>query len=192
MLESQPDFKVIGEADNGIEALRLVEQIMPDVFVSDVVMPGMTGIEVQRMIQRLNPRPRTIFLSLHDNQVYVGSAKRNGALGYVLKHSVADHLVPAVRAALKGESYTFPELSAPALVPIQNFAKSGTRHAVSEISDRERNILAMMADGFENPQISSRFAIEQADMQKTVATLMEKFGAVTRKDLVRMAQGRSY
>jgi len=83
MIESQADLEVVGEADNGIEALRMIEDLVPDVFVVDVVMPGMTGIEVLRHTQRLNPRPRAVFLSLYDNDVYVSSALRNGASAYI-------------------------------------------------------------------------------------------------------------
>ena len=71
ILESQPDLEVIGEADNGIEALRLIEQLSPDIFIADVVMPGMTGIEVLRHTRRLSPQPRAVFLSLYDNEVYI-------------------------------------------------------------------------------------------------------------------------
>ena len=108
IIESQPDFRVIGEADNGIEALRVIEKIMPDLFVADVVMPGMTGIEVLQHSRRLNPRPKAVFLSLYDNEVYVWSAMRNGASAYILKHSAAEHLISAMRSAMAGEQYVFP------------------------------------------------------------------------------------
>lgn len=192
MIESQSDFRVVGEADNGIEALRVIEQTMPDVFVSDVVMPGMTGIEVLQHCQRLNPRPKAVFLSLYDNEVYVWSAMRNGASAYILKHSAAEHLLPALRAAVAGEEYVFPKVSDSTVMRVDELATHQYASSNIELSDRERNVMHMLADGFANTQISSRFEMPSDDAQKLVGGLMQKFGAETRNDLVRMAQKRAF
>jgi len=192
MLESQPDFEVIGEADNGIEALGLIEQLSPDVVIADVVMPGMTGIEVLRHTRRLNPAPRAVFLSLYDNEVYIWSALRDGASGYILKHSAADHLVPAVRAALAGEQYVFPKLTDTSMLRVEDLAGHAPRDRGVALSDRERDIMNMLADGFETPQIATRYALPVADTRTAVGELMRKFGAETRRDLVRMAQKRAF
>lgn len=192
MIESQPDFRVIGEADNGIEALRVIEQTMPDLFVADVVMPGMTGIEVLQHCQRLNPRPKTVFLSLYDNEIYVWSAMRNGASAYILKHSAAEHLVPAMRSAMAGEEYIFPHVSDSTVMRVDSLAAHSDSGAGVELTDRERNVMHMLADGFANTQISSRFEIPSEDALQLVGGLMKKFGAETRSDLVRMAQKRAF
>jgi DNA-binding NarL/FixJ family response regulator len=192
LLESQPDFAVIGEADNGIEALRLIEELSPDVFVADVVMPGMTGIEVLRHTRRLNPLPRAVFLSLYDNEAYIWSALRNGAHAYLLKHSAADHLVRAVRAAVAGEQYVFPGLSDSSMLRREDLAAPAVPARGVSLTDRERNIMHMLADGFEPPQIAGRFALEGDEAQTIVNGLMQKFGAESRRDLVRLAQKRSF
>ncbi len=192
IIESQPDFRVIGEADNGIEALRVIEKIMPDLFVADVVMPGMTGIEVLQHSRRLNPRPKAVFLSLYDNEVYVWSAMRNGASAYILKHSAAEHLISAMRSAMAGEQYVFPNVSDSTVMRVNELAAHSGPSAGVELSDRERNVMHMLADGFANTQIGSRFEIAAQDAQQLVGGLMKKFGAETRGDLVRLAQKRAF
>jgi len=172
MIESQPDFRVVGEADNGIEALRVIEQTMPDVFVSDVVMPGMTGIEVLQHCQRLNPMPKAVFLSLYDNEVYVWSAMRNGASAYILKHSVAEHLISALRAAVSGKQYIFPKVSDSTVMRVDELATHQPAASAIELSDRERNVMHLLVDGFANTQISSRFEMPSADAQELVGGLM--------------------
>ena len=192
MVESQRDFEVIGEADNGIEALRLIEELMPDIFVTDVAMPGMTGIEVLRHTQRLNPRPRAVFLSLYDSEVYIWSALRNGAMAYIMKHSVADHLVPAIRSAMAGKQYMFPQVSNPAMLRVENLAAHPQVMQSVDLTERERGVLHMLADGFQDPQIGSRFNIEARDTQALVGDLMKKYQTETRRDLVRLAQKRTF
>ncbi|MBL6765002.1 MAG: response regulator transcription factor [Verrucomicrobiae bacterium] len=192
LLESQADFEVIGEADNGIEALRLIEELSPDIFISDVVMPGMTGIEVLRHTRRLNPQPRAVFMSLYDNEVYIWSALRNGANAYILKHSAADHLVPAVRSALADEQYVFPNLSDSSMLRVEDMTAIAPTSRGVTLSDRERNVLNMLADGFQSPQISSRFNMETGDTDRLLGELMKKFGAESRRDLVRLAQKRAF
>lgn len=192
MIESQTDLEVVGEADNGIEALRMIEELLPDIFVVDVVMPGMTGIEVLRHTRRLNPRPRAVFLSLYDNDAYVGSALRNGASAYIVKHSAADHLVPAIRAAMEGRQYTHPLLADAALTRINEMGAPITDDKAFDLSDQERSVMHMLADGFQDPQIGSRFNLEPEATQEMVGGLMKKFAAETRRDLVRMAQKRAF
>jgi DNA-binding NarL/FixJ family response regulator len=192
MLENQPNFHVVGEADNGIEALRLIEQLSPDVFIADVVMPGMTGIEVLRHSRRLNPQPRAVFLSLYDNEVYVWSALRNGASAYILKHSAAEHLVPAIRAALEGRQYLFPNLSETGLLRVNDMAGTATGKPTVELTDRERNVLNLLADGLEAPQIATRFSMQTEETNAVVNDLVQRFGLENRHDLVVMAQKRAF
>jgi len=192
MIESQPDLEVVGEADNGIEALRLIEELLPDVFVADVAMPGMTGIEVLRHTQRLNPRPRAVFLSLYDNEVYVWSALRNGAMAYIMKHSAADHLVPAIRAAMEGRQYMYPQLSNTSMLRVEDLASHSRVEPSVELTEQERCVLHMLADGFENPQISTRFNLEKEKVDALLDGLMKKFHAESRRDLVRLAQKRAF
>jgi two-component system, NarL family, response regulator NreC len=192
MIESQADFEVVGEADNGIEALGLIEKLLPDVFVADVAMPGMTGIEVLRHTQRLNPRPRAVFLSLYDSEAYIWSALRNGAMAYILKHSAADQLVPAIRSAMAGKQYMFPQVSNTAMLRIEDLASNPHVERQIELSDRERSVLHMLADGFQDPQIGSRYNIAAGDTENLVGGLMKKFQIETRRELVRLAQKRSF
>lgn len=192
MIESQADFEVVGEADNGIEALRLIEELMPDIFVADVAMPGMTGIEALRHTHRLNPRPRAVFLSLYDNEVYVGSAMRNGAMAYIMKHSAADHLVPAIRSAMEGRQYMYPQLANSSMMPVDDLTLRPPVEKHVDLSDQERSMMHMLADGFQDPQIGSRFNLEANKTGELLAGLMKKFQAASRRELVRTAQKRAF
>src|ERR1700739_4820781 len=108
ILEAQPDMEIAGEAGNGREAVELAEKLHPDVVVMDVAMPELNGIEATRRLAASSPHTRVLALSMHKDSVYVREILRAGARGYLLKESVADDLVTAVRAAAAGEAYISP------------------------------------------------------------------------------------
>ena len=109
VLESEPDLRVVGEAGDGVEAVRRAIQEDVDLAMLDISMPGMSGIQAAHELARLRPRLRTLILSMHDNEQYFLEALRAGASGYVLK-SVADHdLIRACRSAMRGEPFVYPD-----------------------------------------------------------------------------------
>ena len=112
LLEAEPDFRIVGEASNGLEACKLVEDLQPDVLLVDVSMPDLNGIEVTRQVTRRSPRTRVAILSMHSNEAYVMEALRNGAAGYILKDSTATELVQAVHEVAARRRYLSPSLSA--------------------------------------------------------------------------------
>ncbi len=111
LLEGEPDFKVVGEANDGTEAIKLVGELKPDVLVTDRMMGNMSGIEVTRQIHKLNPETAVIILSMYGSYAYVLEAWEVGAVGYVLKESSAEDLVHAIREALAGRRYLSPPLN---------------------------------------------------------------------------------
>jgi CheY-like chemotaxis protein len=115
LLNQQPDFNLVGESDNGLETLNLVKQLQPDLLVTDLMMPGMNGLEVTRRIRLSFPATRVVVVSVNADEPYVAGAFRCGANGFVLKTACGRHLVPAIRAVLAGQRYVSPPLSEPIL-----------------------------------------------------------------------------
>ena len=115
ILNQQPDFDLVGETDNGLETLSLVKQLQPDLLVTDLMMPGMNGLEVARRIRLSFPATRIVMVSVNSDEPYVAGAFRCGANAFVLKTACGRHLVAAVRAVLDGHRYVSPPLSEPVL-----------------------------------------------------------------------------
>jgi DNA-binding NarL/FixJ family response regulator len=111
LLETEPEFQVVGEAANGIEGLELVESLKPDILISDLMMEGLTGIDVTRELRNRSSGTKTIILSMYDDFGYVTRAVQEGAMGYILKGSGIDDLMTAIRQVASGKSYLSPELS---------------------------------------------------------------------------------
>lgn len=158
LLQSQPDFQVVGEAADGMTALHLIAQHRPDVMVLDIVMPMLGGLELLREMRKNSPQisPKTIVLSLHDDEAYVQQAMQLGAAGYVLKHSASAVLVPAVREVLAGRFYSSCSLSGKNLVPLgpEPVRRPVDRHEL--LTTEERLLLQLMAAGATEEQIAPK------------------------------------
>jgi DNA-binding NarL/FixJ family response regulator len=111
LLEAEPEFRVVGEAEDGIEALQLLERLKPDILVLDMMMPSLNGLEVLHRIKNISPITRTIILSMQSADAYVFESLKNGAAGYVLKETGPSELVNAVRQVVQGNQYLSPKLS---------------------------------------------------------------------------------
>lgn len=158
LLQNQPDFQVIGEAGDGLTALQLVAQHHPDVMVLDIVMPMLGGLDLLREMGKSpgQTRPRTIVLSLHDDEAYVQQAVQLGAAGYVLKHSASTVLVTAVREVLAGRFFSSCPLSGKAFPP--SAPETSHRHFDRNelLTTEERLLLQMMAAGATEEQIAPK------------------------------------
>jgi CheY-like chemotaxis protein len=115
ILNQQADFDLVGETDNGLETLGLVKQLQPDLLVTDLMMPGLNGLEVARRVRLSFPATRIVVVSVNADEPYVAGAFRCGANAFVLKTACGRHLIPAVRAVLAGHRYVSPPLSEPVL-----------------------------------------------------------------------------
>ena len=111
LLEAEPDFSVIGETGDGLDTVREVERLQPDVLVLDLMMPGLSGLEVLRIIRQRSPQTRVVVLSMHNNNAFVVTALKEGATGYVLKGSEEQNLVHAVREAVAGRRFLSPPVT---------------------------------------------------------------------------------
>ena len=187
LLEAQPDFRLIGEAGDGLHTLQLVEQLHPDVLIMDLMMPGLNGLEVTRQVSQRSPGTRVVILSMHSNEAYVLEALRNGAAGYVLKDSSAADLVQAVREVVTGRRYLSPPLSERAIEAYLQKATSANLDAYETLTTREREVLLLTAEGYSNADIAERLSISPRTAETHRANMMHKLGLKTYPELVRFA-----
>jgi DNA-binding NarL/FixJ family response regulator len=190
MLEAEPDFTIVGEAADGLEVVGLVERLRPNVLLLDLMLPGLTGLEVTRQIRQRCPQTRVVILSVHANEAYVLEALRNGAAGYVLKEAKAADLVQAVREVSAGRRYLSPPLSEQAIEAYVQKARAAPVDPYDTLTTREREVLHLAAAGNSNPEIADRLGISPRTVETHRASLMRKLGLQNRTDLVRYALKR--
>ena len=187
LLESQPDLRVVGETGDGLEALDLAERLRPDVMVIDLMMPGLSGLEVTRQVRQRAPGTRIIILSMHSAEPYVLKALRNGADGYVLKTSGAADLAQAVREVMAGRRYLSPPLSADAIEAFALKVSDAALDLYETLTSRERQVLQLAAEGLNHAEIAARLSISPHTATTHRANLMRKLGLHSQTELVRLA-----
>lgn len=191
LLQAEADFEIVAETGDGLDAVRLVEQHKPQVLVVDLMMPGLNGLEVARQITQRSPRTRIVVLSMHANEAYVLEALKNGASAYVLKDASAAELVRAVREASAGRRYLSPPLSEPAIDSyIQRARTSDTLDLYDTLTNREREVLQLAAEGHTNAEIAGRLFISPRTVETHRANVMHKIGLRSQTELVRYALQR--
>jgi len=183
ILSAHPDLEIVGEAGNGREAVELAATLRPDVVVMDVAMPELNGIEATRRLTADNPHTRVVALSMHKDSVYVREILRAGARGYLLKDSVADDLVAAVRAVASGEGYLSPGVSNAVL---DDYRKHVT-NPIDLLSSREREVLQMLAEGKTNKEIAVVLNLSVYTVEAHRGRIMEKLNVHSINELVRFA-----
>lgn len=184
LLEAQPDFEVIGEAKDGPETLQQVEALRPQVLVLDLVMPGMSGLEV---VRRVHEQTRVIILSMHSNEAYVVEALRSGAYGYVLKDATAGELAEAIRAVVAGQHFLSAPFSEHGIEEYLRRGRTGPLDPYETLTAREREVLALAAGGLSNPEIAGRLMISPRTVEIHRANMMHKLNLHTQTELVRYA-----
>jgi two-component system, NarL family, response regulator NreC len=191
LLSAQTDFQIVAETGDGREAMRLVEQLKPDVLLADLMMPGLGGLEVARQLTQRGIPTRIIVLSMHSNEAYVSQALKNGATGYVLKDATSGELIRAVREVLAGRRYLSPPLTERAVEEYRDKARgTETVDRYETLTTREREILHLSAEGYTNVEIGKRLFISPRTVETHRAHLMHKLGLRTHTDLIRYALRR--
>jgi DNA-binding NarL/FixJ family response regulator len=191
LLEAERGFEIVGQAGDGLRALELVERLKPEILVVDLMIPGLSGLEVTRRTAQLSPLTRIIILSMHSNEAYVLEALKYGASGYVLKESSADDLVRAVHEVNAGRRYLSPPLSERAIeLYVQEKVKSGSLDAYETLTNREREVLQLAAEGLSAPEIAERLSISPRTVETHRANLMRKLALRSQTDLIRFALRR--
>jgi len=176
------DLEFVGEASNGEEALRLCKEVRPDVVLMDLVMPGMDGATATQAIRENCPEIQVIALTSFKEQELVQGALKAGAIGYLLKNVSADELSSAIRAAHAGKPTLAPEA---AHVLIQ--ANQGPPAIGSDLTEREREVLALIAEGLSNPEIADKLVVSRSTVKFHVSSILSKLGASTRTQAVTLA-----
>jgi two-component system response regulator NreC len=187
LLEAEPDLSVVAEAGDGLETLRLVERLQPEVLVLDLMMPGLSGLEVLRIIPRRSRETRVVVVSMHSNIAFVAEALKNGATGYVLKGSTEEEIIKAVREAAAWRRFLSPPVSEIAIDAYIEQAKAGPFDPHETLTPREREVLQLAAEGMTSPEISVRLHISPRTVENHRANLMKKLGLENQSELVRHA-----
>jgi two-component system, NarL family, response regulator NreC len=186
ILEAERGLRVIGEAGSGLEAIRLVERLRPNVLVLDLMIPELNGLEVTRQLKKRLPKIRIVILSMHSHESYVVEALKNGAAGYVLKDSSADELIKAVREAAVNRRYLSPPLSDLAVDAYLHQA-GALADSYESLTSREREVLQLAAEGLTNTAIGKRLFISARTVEVHRANMMAKLGLHNQTDLIRHA-----
>ncbi len=190
LLEMEPGFQLIGEAGDGPRTIQLVKDLRPDILVLDLVMPGLNGLEVTRQVRQYSPQTRVVILSMHVNEAYVLEALRNGASGYVLKDNSADDLVRAIREVIQGHRYLSPPISTRTIEIYLQKAEDAPLDAYETLTNREREVLHLAAEGYTNNEIAARLCISPRTVETHRAHMMHKLNLRNQTDLIRYALRR--
>ena len=175
LLSSSPDFEIVGEAEDGREAVRCVEKLKPNLILTDLSMPRMNGMDAIREIRRRAPETKILVLTVHKTEEYILATLRAGADGYLLKDSTHAELLAAVRHVLSGKHYISPGISDKVLDGYLEGRKTlKTRTSWETLTAREREILKLIAEGYKNKKIADDLCISVKTVEKHRANLMEK------------------
>ena len=187
LLENEPDIAVIGEAADGLEAVCKVRELQPDVVVMDITMPRMDGLKATREVAKHAPAVRVVILTMHDDEEYFFDVLNAGAMGYVLKNAAPTDLVTAIRAVYEGNVFLYPSV---AKLLVQDFVRRSTaddRSASDRLTDREREVLRLIAEGRTNQEIADTLVLSVNTVQVHRAHIMEKLNLHNRTELVKYA-----
>jgi DNA-binding NarL/FixJ family response regulator len=190
LLEAEPDIKVLEEATDGLETVQLVEKLKPTVLIVDMMMPGLNGLEVLRQVKKRSPGTISIVLSMQSADAYVIEALKSGASGYILKDSGPSELVNAVRQVIQGQRFLSPKLSERLINAFIQTSDNTVLDAYETLTDREREVLQLVAEGQTTPEIARRLAISPRTAELHRARMMSKLGLRNQTDLIRYALKR--
>lgn len=188
IINTQPDMEVTGEAGNGRDAVRLAKELAPDVLLMDVSMPELNGLKAAAQLKRVAPDIKILTLTRHTDQAYLQELLEAGVSGYVLKQSAATDLIRAVRAVAAGDNYLDPAMTGKIFsnyVEKSSKLRGDTRGAA--LTERERDVLRLIAWGYSNKEIAERLDISIKTVEAHKANALKKLDMQSRIDIVRYA-----
>ncbi|MET8042225.1 response regulator transcription factor [Micromonospora sp. NPDC005215] len=189
ILGAATDIKVVGEAADGATALALTQRLRPDVVIADIRMPGMDGLELTRRLCAADApvATRVVVVTTYDLDAYVHTALRHGASGFLVKHSGPALLAEAVRAAVAGDALISPTVTVRLLRQLSRATSAPTRNPEPALSDREMDIVSLVADGLTNPEIGARLFITAGTVKTHLASVQRKLRVRNRVGIAQWA-----
>lgn len=187
LVDAQVDMEVVGEATDGRTALDAVGRLLPDIVIMDVEMPGGSGIEVLREVLAASPATKVLMLSAFPDPAYVTESIQAGASGYLIKGDAVGEIVKAVRAAMNGHTFMCPEATSVLISALKDSLASGAARTRPLMSQREREVLVLVAEGLRTKEIAARLNIGVKTVDTYRARLMKKLECGSTAELVRYA-----
>ena len=173
LLDMHPDLQVVGEAESAEDALRLIEELVPDVVLLDLVLPGMNGVEATRQMKQISPRTQIVVLTSYAEDEHIFPALRAGALSYLLKDIRPRELAESVRKAARGESVLHSRIAARMIQEVRE-AKRRVPPAFAELTPRELEVLQLLADGQTNASIAEQLVLSEKTVRGYVSNILSK------------------
>ncbi len=186
-LANHPQFLIVGEASNGLEAISQARQVHPDVVLMDITLPRKNGLEATKEIQRLIPGTRVLILTIHENKEYALEVIKAGAMGYVLKDSSPADLLKAIETVYRGESFFSPSIAQMLVNELRDSMRRSTRRKNAALTGREEEVLALIAEGLSNPAIAQRLNLSVRTAEKHRQNIMRKLGLTNVAELTKYA-----
>ena len=187
----EEDFKVVGEASDGLKVVGLVGRLKPRLLLVALAMPGLNGLEITRRLRQQSPATAVIVLSMYSKDQYVIQALRNGASGYVAKQARPTELTRAIRKAVAGSRYLSEPLSRRPMATWLQRAKSAALDADETLTPREREVLQLVSEGFSNTRVASHLNISRRTAESHRANVMHKLGFRSTAHLIRYVLARA-
>ena len=181
---SEEGFEIVGEAENGEEAIRLASELRPEVVLMDVSMPELDGVEATRAIRQQPDAPQVIMLTMHADKEVLADAIRAGASGYLVKDCSTEEVAEAVRMAVQGDTALSPQLAATMLDEVRRLDVPDTSDDDRVITKREEEVLQLIADGCSTPQVAEQLYISQKTVKNHLASIYQKLDARDRTQAV--------
>ncbi len=187
ILEDEQDMIIVGEANDGREAVRLASQLKPNVVLMDIAMPLLNGLEATRQIKREHPEINVLVLTMYDNEEYFRKMLEVGASGYIIKRAAATELVSAIRAVYNGEAVLSPAITRLLLEDYLNHDLRSEKEDPNALSSREREVLQLIAEGKTSREIAEILNLSVKTVQSHRTSLMQKLDLHDRGELIKYA-----
>ncbi len=193
LLEAQPDIEIVSEAASGEEAVNKTREVQPDIVLMDITMPGMNGLEATGQIRQHSPNVKILVLTMHESDDYFFRSLEVGASGYFIKGGSSSELVTALRAVWQGDVFIYPTMAKKLLSDYLQRVRTGhDKESYDGLTNREREILKLIAEGHTNQEIADLLVISTATVQTHRAHIMAKLNLHSRTELIKYAIRRGF